>query len=255
MMTLGGRDLRTIFRAVTQGQHWRAAANILLVTRSPPEMLWRYLSGRGRYPRAIGLRTPLGLLTLTAHCHDDILTVNEIFCRIDYPADAGDRVIVDLGSNIGVSAAFFLSRGTDVFAYLFEPLARNVERLEGNLAPYPGRYTVEVCAIGDVDGPVDFGWEETGRYGGLGVRTGQTTTVQCRRAGPMIEAIVARHGAIDILKIDIERQEEAVVAQIPPALARKIRKIYIEKTFRTPPFQDTHDHVQRGPIAMFTLNN
>ena len=253
MTRLGGRDLRTIVGAATSPMHYTAALNIFRVVKRPANLLWRYLSGRGDYPRRIDLRTPTGPLALTAHCHDDILTVNEIFCRLDYRAGANDRIVVDFGSNIGVSAAYFLSRGSGGFAYLFEPLERNVQRLHGNLVPFAGRYAVEVCAVGGVDGPVEFGWEETGRYGGLGVKTGRVITVECRRAGPLVEAIIARHGAIDILKVDIERQEEVIVEQIPPRLASRIRKIYIEKTFKVVPFAETHHHTQRGPIAVFSL--
>ena len=69
-------------------------------------------------------------------------TVNEVFCRQDYGADASIRAVVDVGSNIGISALYFLTRSPDCRAWLYEPVPRNVERLRGNLAGYEDRYAL-----------------------------------------------------------------------------------------------------------------
>jgi hypothetical protein len=74
------------------------------------ENLKRYLTARGEYPYSIRIKTPTGTIRPTLYTHDDILTVNEIFCREDYAADERVNVAVDVGSNIGISALYFLTR-------------------------------------------------------------------------------------------------------------------------------------------------
>ncbi len=39
-------------------------------------------------------------------------------------------VVVDFGSNIGISALYFLTRNQDIKVYLFEPVPQNILRLK-----------------------------------------------------------------------------------------------------------------------------
>ena len=70
----------------------------------------RYLGGSGDYPYRCRIRTPLGVVATALYSRDDMLTVNEVFCRQDYRAGTDLRVAVDLGANIGISALYFLTR-------------------------------------------------------------------------------------------------------------------------------------------------
>ena len=74
---------------------------------------------------SVSVNTPVGMYDMTLYSCHDILTVNEIFCRNDYPASQDLRVVVDIGSNIGISAAYFLTRNNQVRCYLFEPDPKN----------------------------------------------------------------------------------------------------------------------------------
>jgi FkbM family methyltransferase len=250
---VAGRDIRRIAKAVVEGRHYRAAVNMVRRYDRPVEMFRRYLTQSGEYPFTARVRSPLGWLDIQLCSAHDLLTLNEIFCREDYKADADDTVVVDFGSNIGISAAYFLSRGPNVRTYLFEPLPRNVELLRRNLARFSDRYTLEEVAVGPQEGEVEFGWEETGRYGGVGVPTGSTITVTCRDSTKILEDVVTTHGRIDVLKVDIETLEEAVIGRIPPDLARHIRKIYVEGNFETNPLAASHTHSQQFFIARFFL--
>ena len=248
---IAGRDTRTIAKAVFERQHYVAASNMLRLYEHPFEMYRRYLTGMGEYPCSVRVSSPIGPIDLELYTHHDVLTVNEIFCRVDYLADDRDKVVVDFGSNIGISAAYFLSRGADTFTYLFEPLPANIERLQHNLRPFEGRYALDRAAVGTEEGEVRFGWEPTGRYGGVGQPTGNYITVQCRRTREVLEDVVGRHGQVNILKIDIETMEEAVIGDIPSELASHIDKVYVEYKFANNPLAETHSLHQRGSIAQF----
>jgi hypothetical protein len=107
-------------------------------------------------------------------------------------------------------------------------------------------------AVGLAEGEVEFGWEESGRYGGVGRTTGQFISVKCVDSNKVLEAIVARHGRIDVLKIDIETLEESVTARIPIEIAKNIRKIFVEYAFASNPLKRTHRMTQYGSVAQFT---
>ncbi|MGK2865732.1 MAG: FkbM family methyltransferase [Mycobacterium sp.] len=253
-MQIAGRSVGKIAASVVHRRNYLAARNMLRVYEHPVQVFKRYLTGSGTYPSTIRVRTPLGWVSLQLYTAHDLLTVNEIFCRSDYRADATDRVIVDFGSNIGISAAYFLSRNPDAFTYLFEPLPRNIERLKNNLQPFQNRYTLQEVAVGAVAGEVEFGWEETGRYGGVNAELGNSLTVTCVNSQQILRDVVAKHGHIDILKIDIEGLEAPVIGNIPVDLARNIKKLYVEWLFDENPLAETHTLAHWGGIAQFTLN-
>jgi FkbM family methyltransferase len=224
---------------------------MLRTYRHPIDAYRRYLFGAGDYPAEISLKTPTGDICLLAYSHDDMLTVNEVFCREDYFAAGNEEVFVDFGSNIGISAAYFLTRSSRGFAYLYEPVPRNLERMRSNLAFLDGRFAVEGVAVGTATGIVGFGIEETGRYGSIGGQTGPRIEVQCLDSNDILQAIVARHGKIDVLKIDIEGLEGVVVSRILPVLRTKIGTIYAECRFAENPLTDTHAYRQYGSVAQF----
>jgi hypothetical protein len=88
-------------------------------------------------------------------------------------------VPVDIGSNIAISALYFLTRNRTSRCYLYAPVHRNVERLRVNLTGFEGRYELTRAAVGPTTGSADFTVEETGRYGGIGVHRAQTIPVRC----------------------------------------------------------------------------
>jgi len=253
-MRIGERSIITIFAATFRTQHWKAAANMFRVYDDVVDAYARYLFARGGYPVSIGVRTPLGKICPTIYSHDDMLTINEIFCRQDYGASASDQIVVDFGSNIGISALYFLTRNNKSFVYCHEPLPMNCARFKKNLEVFEGRYQLAECAVALEDGTAQFGFEQTGRYGGIGKNTGSTITVECRDAINILRRILDQHGEIDVLKIDIETLEREILLAIPASLLPKIKTIYIEQQIEHNPLSSTHSLRQYGGIAQFFRN-
>jgi hypothetical protein len=166
---LGSRNPITVAKAIFEWRHYRAAKNMLLRYRHPLDATARYLFASGDYPCTVQIKTPLGIIEPTIYSFDDMLTLNEVFCREDYRCSRGASIIVDFGSNIGISALYFLTRSPETFAYLFEPLPQNSERLHQNLRGFEDRYEFSQVAIALTDGEAEFGYESSGRYGGIGL--------------------------------------------------------------------------------------
>ena len=95
-----------------------------------------------------------------------------LFCRWDYRIDPSDRVVVDFGSNIGISALYFhfLTHAPESFVYCFEPLPLNCERLKRTLKNYADRYYLSATAVAPYEGKANFSYEATGRYGSIGTK-------------------------------------------------------------------------------------
>lgn len=229
MISVGKRPLGRVLGAFLQKRHYRALKNMFLVYPQPFQNLNRYVRNGGTYPYQIEIKTPLGLICPTLYSFHDLQTVNEIFCRLDYCADKNTRVVVDIGSNIGISALYFLTRNPFSKVFLFEPVSINIERLHANLIGFEKRYQLHPVAVADFNGTACFSTEATGRYGGISKKaTPQTISVPCSHINQVLETILTQESWIDILKIDIEGHEMDVLNSIEKKYLEKIGTIYIE---------------------------
>lgn len=227
---LNGRQGSLIARNMLLPSNYLALARAPQVYERPVEAVARYFLGSGSYPCSVGLRTPIGRQAVTLFCSHDAITVHEIFCRQDYNFPAAPQVVVDVGSNIGISALYFLTRSASAYCDLYEPDPRNVEKLLTNLSAFRDRFTLHETAVADAAGTMPFYREPTGRYGRLGVPDvgRELLTVRVEHINTVLDSALSRRGIIDLLKIDSEGSELATIHAIDPGLREHIRHIVIE---------------------------
>lgn len=217
-----------VAREILRGHNYIALWRMSRVYPHFRENAARYFLGRGEYPYECEIRTPQGVVAPRLHGSDDMWTVNEVFCRRDYGDDRAAQAVVDVGSNIGISALFFLTRNPGCRVWLFEPVPRNVERLRENLAGYEERFTLTEAAVASTPGRAQFGVEESGRYGGIGVETGSTIEVTCAGINDVLDEVLSSQPTVDVLKIDTEGTELELLKAIRPDSLRRIGTIYLE---------------------------
>lgn len=248
------RRLSTWVKAAFDQRQYRGIVAAASVCEHPVDFFRRYSGAPSRYPASVMLRTPTGPIALELYSWHDARTIHEVFLVEDYHIDESKRVIVDFGSNIGISAAYFLSRNAGSFAYLFEPVPKNVDRLRRNLVQFEGRFEIQQVAISLGDGMVEFGVEETGRYGGIPQKTGKYIEVECLNSNQLLADFISRHGAIDVLKIDVETMETALVQHLTQVLASRIRLLFVEAQLPTDLLKSTHKRTRQGTVTRFQRN-
>ena len=250
---LANRRLASVVLAPLRRRNYRALWNMARLYPGFAENLRRYVTEKGEYPYDCEVRTPLGVVRPRLYSQHDLLTLNEVFCREDYAAPVGTRVVVDVGANIGLSALYFLTRNHRTRCYAYEPVPANLERLRANLASFEDRYHVEAVAVADFEGVAPFGVEATGRYGAIRAATGRTIPVPCRPVSAVLEQVIAAEGGIDVLKVDIEGLEVEVVRSIDAGLLRHIGVIYLETpTAPAPLHPGVFDQRHTGNICLLT---
>jgi FkbM family methyltransferase len=231
MRLLGDRSLAFVLSNARESANYRALVRAFRVYRRPAGALLRYLTGRGRYPARLAVRTPAGEVAPELHSHHDLLTVNEVFCREDYRCEGDERLIVDIGSNIGISALYFLTAAPRARCLLYEPDPRNAQRLRDNLAGWGERWELRESAVADREGELPFWTDPFGRYGSLRPLEGRPAiAVEVVHINDVLEDALREARAVDLLKIDTEGTEAATVAAIRPDLLARVRRIYYEAT-------------------------
>jgi FkbM family methyltransferase len=248
---VGYRALPRMLSAVAEPQNYRAASNIFRYMASPLRTLIDYIAlPSAGFPRKVRVRTPIGPVEPTLYSADDLITLVECFARLDYDISDDVRCVVDIGSNIGISALYFLSRNAEVKTYLFEPVPRNLERIEHNLLPFRGRYQVDDSAVGTSSGNANFGCEPTGRYGGLELPLPQRIPVLVRDANEVLRSVLAKEKAIDVLKLDVEGMEVPILSHLADDVLDGVRVIYAE-TFGKGPTLPGFTRDERGAIVKY----
>jgi FkbM family methyltransferase len=222
----------------------------LVLVRHPIEYLRRYFVGGGVYPCEWQIRTPTGLVRLATYSHADVLTIFVCFLRGDYSLHRRQAAfIVDVGANIGISAAYFLSRSRRTRVVCVEPVAMNIARLKKNLAPFEGRYSLIEAAVADFAGEATFGVESTGVFGGIGVPSNETITVRCEQVNDLLR-LPETCGTVDVLKMDIEGYEIRTARAIDHDVAERIRLVFLEAAPTDDLLPATHRQRQRGAVCV-----
>lgn len=230
---LAERDRSLITRSLVQREHYAALARSIKVYDRPLDSLGRYFFGTGDWPAEVTVATPSGPETLTLYSVHDMFTVHELFCRHDYEVAADAKTIVDIGSNIGISARYFMSHAPGAHLHLFEPVPFNVKRLKAQLAGHEDSFTLTEAAVAAESCRVSFGVEPTGRYCGIDAELPESITVDCIGINTVLERVLETSDSIDLLKIDTEGAELDTLAAIRPDLLRKIKSIRLE-TYENP---------------------
>ena len=225
------RPLRKILRAFFNKPFYIAFINIFKNFNRPLNVLNHYIFGKGTYPSKCLVNTPIGKHEVSLFSFHDMITLVECFGKLDYQAENDISCVVDLGSNIGISAGYFLTRNNSSKVYLFEPLPKNISRLKANLEGFENRYELKSVAVGLENGIADFGYETTGRYGGLQSDLPKTIQVEVLMAEEVISEILDKEGHIDILKIDVEGLEAAIIKSLSFNSLKNIDRIYAETLY------------------------
>jgi FkbM family methyltransferase len=212
------RDYVWLLKAPLERRHWRALRGLLTNVEPGREALRRYVTQRGTYPWEITVRTPVGVMPVRLYSRHDLLTVNEIFCRLDYGTEA-PGLVVDVGANIGLSALFWLTRRPDSRVWCYEPNPENIPRLRHTLAGFEDRYELVQAAVGPAETRARFTFDSSGRYGRLSDHQdlGAELEVPVLALADELARVEREEGrAIELLKLDTEGSEPELVASLSP---------------------------------------
>jgi FkbM family methyltransferase len=132
----------------------------------------------------------------------------------DVPSLESAETIIDAGANIGASVAFFKARRPGASIDAYEPDPATYRKLVRNVGGMPG-VTLHRAAIWDADGEAVLYSSKQGWDSSLVTPAGKPVQVPCRLLQSARRD--ARFGRVDLLKLDIEGGEFAVLAA-PQAL-------------------------------------
>jgi FkbM family methyltransferase len=192
--------------------NWLGLLRALWVIANPFKFFTAILCQR--VPATLAVRTPTGIITLTLRNFESLRTLFSIFCRKDYATPSNRPFsFYDIGANIGLAAAYFLSRNPDSQVRCFEPDEENLDWLKRNLEPFGGRATIVNCAVTLQTGEALLYRADDGRHSSMRQSAIAKTPQRVSTQG-FAELLAEASGSSlpVVVKLDIEGLENELVA-------------------------------------------
>jgi FkbM family methyltransferase len=208
--------------------NWLAGFRLCWIFANPAQVI--VALARRQAPASVRVRTPIGSIALVLRDFESLKTVFSVFCREDYFVTHSDTCLfLDIGANIGIASAFFLSRNRTNAVRAFEPDLSNLPYLRRNLIAFGDRATISDHAVHvDTHTTVLYRSAE-GKHSSLH-QTGRAKipqpTVACLFSG-----ILADTAAIDrptIVKLDVEGTEGDLVQSVAFENYPQVRLLMVE---------------------------
>lgn len=221
VQTLAASNSSAGFSAILQWQ----ALHLAAVLGLPHAALWH------AHPRQV-----LHPVQVRARGSSDMQVFEQIFisqqysCLLDLEEPS---LVLDLGANVGFSAAYFLNVFPRARVVAVEPDERNLAICKANLSPYGDRVLLLHGAVWSrpatlrlLRGTFLDGRDWTTQVDELVDGERESAGVQAWDVGSLID--MSEGVTVDLLKIDIERAELSVFGASPCTWLSRIRNICIE---------------------------
>lgn len=210
--------------------NWIALARAFSVFEHPQQFIRGAVARQS--PQQLAMRTPTGRVVLALRNFESLRTLFSIFCREDYRTQAVQPAMyVDVGANVGIAAAYFLSRHPRNIAICFEPDVANLEYLRRNLAQFGSRARIVDHAVGVQAGTMTLFRSDDGKYSSL---------IASARATMPQEAIVESFDAVlrdaatmglpVVVKLDVEGMETELVRHTRFESHARVTRLICEST-------------------------
>ena len=109
-MKIGRRNLTTFTKRIFSKHNYKAILKFKDVHEQTFKSIYQEIFSSGEFPRKIKFKSPTGKFGIKIYSPQDFSTFNLIFCREDYYTPKDFKIVVDIGSNIGSSAMYWLTR-------------------------------------------------------------------------------------------------------------------------------------------------
>ena len=186
-----------------------------------------------KVPEKVKLITPIGVINVSIRNYESLKTIFSIFCREDYIIENNKTFLfMDVGSNCGYSAIYFLTRNNLNKVICYEPDDRNIKYLNINLSAFKERVKIKEIGVGINAGSAKFFITKDGKYNSLNPilnNIEKIINIRIVRFKDEIENLRNSNNDL-IIKLDVEGLEETLIKSIDCNNYIFLKKLIIESS-------------------------
>ena len=226
MLKIGKRSIIETLKLLIRKEIFNTLKNFFAIYKNPIKAMFNEFFTKGKYPCILEMKNGM---KIKLYSHGDFSTLNLVFCREDYLADKKIKTIVDIGSNIGISALYWIYKNPKAQVYCFEPSKINYERLIKNTKNFRKNIEINKYAISDFNGKSKLYISKNGVNDSIiEISSKKFQKIRVMEINHVLERIFKKHKKIDIVKIDAEGCDKSILKKIKKKYLKKIRIINIE---------------------------
>ena len=226
MIKIGKRPLSEVINRVFRKELLEIIQNFFIVHKNPMKAMYEEFFTKGKYPRTIETKQGIKIKLFS---YGDFSTFNLVFCRQDYLTDKKINVVLDIGSNIGITAHYWMFKNPKVKIYCYEPSKINFKRLTENTKKFKKNISIKKYAVSNFNGYSKLYRSETGVNDSIIDKVSKKfDKVKVVEINTILKQIFNNFKTLDILKIDTEGCEREILKSINKKYLKKIRIINIE---------------------------
>ncbi len=208
--------------------------------------------------KELKVRTPIGKVGIIMRNRQSARTLYSIFVREDYFIDKKTKNILDLGSNIGISALYFLTRNKKNRIYCVEPDPNNAYFLKRNLKCFMNRAIISYRAItSDIEKYKKFNLSFDGKYSSLkdiGKIHDKQIKVKTITLNEILKEDFFKNKLPILLKIDIEGLEKEVIDSFDFKNNPRLIQLIVEGTgYKDNVNRKANIEVRNGYVEKYTF--
>ena len=226
MIKIGKRPLSEVINRVFKKDLFEIIKNFFIVHKNPMQAMYEEFFTKGKYPKLI--ETKIGV-KIKLFSYGDFSTFNLVFCRQDYLADKKINAVLDIGSNIGITAHYWLFKNPKVKIYCYEPSKKNFKRLTENTKKFKKNIKLKQSAVSNFNGYSKLYKSKTGVNDSIIDKVSKDfEKIKEIKINDILKKIFSNFKNLEILKIDTEGCEREILKSIDKKYFKKIRIINIE---------------------------
>lgn len=226
MLKVGKRNFFETFKQIFNLNIFEVIFNFFLVHRNPLNAIVNELFSTGKYPSMIILKNKMKIKLYSVY---DFSTLNLVFCRQDYYKPKNINLVVDIGSNIGISCLYWLDNNSSCKIVSFEPSSRNYKKLLFNTKKFKKNITFNKLGVSNKNMTTKLYLSKSGVNDSIRKTfRPKYEMIKLIDINIVLKKLLAKNDIIDVLKIDTEGTEKEILENIKKQYFEKIKVINIE---------------------------
>jgi FkbM family methyltransferase len=226
MLRVGKRNFVETLKQIFNLNIFNLFLRFFAVHKNPISAIFNEFFSAGKYPSFIILRNKMKIKLYSVY---DFSTLNLVFCRQDYYKPKKINLVVDIGSNIGISCLYWLDNNPNCKIKSFEPSSRNYKRLLFNTKKFNKNISCNKIGVSNKNMFAKLYLSKSGVNDSI-KKTFRPKYEKIRLIdiNIILRKLLLKNSVIDILKIDTEGTERQILENIKKEYFKKIKVINIE---------------------------
>ena len=226
MIKIGKRYIHEIFKQLISLNIFNIIKKFFLVHKNPIRAMVNEFFSIGNYPKTITL---MNKYKIKVYNIDDFSTLNLVFCREDYFKPKKIKVVIDIGSNIGISSLYWFIGNPTCKIYSFEPSEKNFKKQKINTKIFKKNIILKKIGVSNKNEKSKLYLSKSGVNDSIiKIQNADYEIIKLVSINSILEKIFLKSKKIDVLKIDVEGKEREILKSIKKNYFSKIRVINIE---------------------------